>query len=273
MSASTAVGWLQHRANFGSRLTTTVGARIDHHSAFGTAFSPKVAANIRVSEALRARASYGGGFRAPDLGQLSYRFLNPSSIYQVIGNPGLEPEYARSLQLGADWQAASRRARFGVNVFRNDVDDLIESVSLGLVATPAQLAAILEREGLDSSFRPVLGRLLFTYRNVNDAFTRGAEMDGEIALTSQIGLAGAYTYLQARDAQTDRDLTGRHAHQGHVRVSWHSDRLGLRANLRATAYSSWIAARAGTDDTTAPGFTISRVTNRGRPMAAIKMSA
>ena len=256
VSASTAVGWAQHSLSFGNRLTTTLGARVDHHSTFGTAVSPKVAANLRVAEGLHARASYGGGFRAPDLGQLYYRFLNPSNIYQVIGNPGLAPEYARSVQLGADWRSSARRARFGVNLFHNDVDDMIESVSLGMVVTAAQLTALLEREGLDPSFRPVLGRLLFTYKNVNDAVTRGGELDGELALTSQVTVAGAYTYLQARDARTDQDLTGRHEHQGHVRLSWHSDRIGLRANLRATPYSSWIAARAGAVDTIAPGFTL-----------------
>jgi outer membrane receptor for ferrienterochelin and colicins len=256
VSASTAVGWAQHRTSFGNRVTTTVGARIDHHSAFGTAVSPKVAANVRLWEGVNARASYGGGFRAPDLGQLYYRFLNPSNIYQVIGNPNLEPEYAKSLQLGADWLSPGRRARFGVNLFRNDIDDLIESVSLGMVVTPAQLSAILVREGLDPSFRPVLGRLLFTYKNVNDAFTRGAEVDGEVALTREISVAGAYTYLQARDALNDVDLTGRHAHQGHVRLSWASEQVGFRANLRGTGYSSWIAARAGTVDTIAPGFVL-----------------
>jgi outer membrane receptor for ferrienterochelin and colicins len=256
VSASTWVGWVQHRISFGDRVTTTAGARVDHHSAFGTAASPKIAGNVRITEGLQARVSYGGGFRAPDLGQLYYRFLNPSNIYQVIGNPDLEPEYAKSLQLGADWLSRSRRARFGVNLFRNQIDDLIESVSLGMVVTPAQLSAILQREGLDASFRPVLGRLLFTYKNVNDAFTRGAELDGELALTPQVNVAGAYTYLQARDASTNVDLTGRHPHQAHLRASWHSDRLGLRANVRGTAYSSWIAARAGTVDTMAPGFVL-----------------
>ena len=256
VSASTAVVWAQHRATLFDRLTTTIGARVDRHSAFGTAVSPKVAANLRVSRRLGARASYGGGFRAPDLGQLYYRFLNPSNIYQVIGNPSLEPEYGRSLQVGADWMAVSRRARIGVNVFHNDVEDLIESVSLGMVVTPAQLTSLLQREGLDSSFRPVLGRLLFTYKNVADAFTRGLEFDGDVAITRQVNVSGAYTYLQARDAETDRSLTGRHAHHGHVRVSWHSDVIGLRANVRATAYSSWIAARAGAVDTVAPGFVL-----------------
>src|SRR5690606_37734693 len=58
----------------------------------------------------------------------------------------------------------------------------------------------------------------------------------------------------------DLALTGRHRHHGHVRVSWGDDRLGLRANVRGTFFSSWIAARAtqGTTvtDTVAPGFAL-----------------
>jgi outer membrane receptor for ferrienterochelin and colicins len=256
VSASTAVAWAQHRLSIADRLTTTLGVRVDRHSAFGSAVSPKVAASLRIVEGLHARASFGSGFRAPDLGQLYYRFLNPSSVYQVIGNPDLEPERARSVQVGADWLSKSRRARVGLNIFHNDVDDLIESVNLGMVVTPAQLAALLAREGLDSSFRPVLGRLLFTYKNVNDAVTQGTELDSELAVTPWLTLGAAYTYLDARDSATDRELTGRHPHQAHLRVTGRSDRLGLRATLRATSYSSWIAARAGANDTVAPGFTL-----------------
>src|SRR5690606_31536078 len=113
-----------------------------------------------------------------------------------------------------------RRARVGVNLFRNDVKDLIESVSLGFVSTPAQLAALLEREGLDPSFKPALGRLLLTYRNLHDVVTQGVEFDTDVALTRELSAGGAYTYLSAQDADTDLTLTGRHRHHGHVRVSW-----------------------------------------------------
>jgi outer membrane receptor for ferrienterochelin and colicins len=259
--ADTAVAWAQHRWSATSRLTTTVGARVDRRSRFETAVSPKVAANYRVTDNLRARTSYGRGFRAPDLGQLYYRFLSPSNIYQVIGNPALEPEFADSWQFGSEYTFPQRRARFGVNVFRNDVRDLIDSVSLGFVATPAQLSALLAREGLDPSFRPALGRLLLTYRNIFDVVTQGVELDSEAAMTNTVSVGGAYTFLTARDAQNDRDLTGRHRHHGSVRVSWQPARTGLRASVRGTFFSSWIAARAtlptgGVQDTIAPRFAL-----------------
>jgi outer membrane receptor for ferrienterochelin and colicins len=258
--ADTAVAWAQHRWSATNRLTTTVGARVDRRSHFETAVSPKLAANLRLTDHVHARASYGRGFRAPDLGQLYYRFLSPSNFYQVIGNPSLEPEYAHSWQFGGELITPRRRVRVGVNAFRNDVRDLIESVSLGFVATPQQLADLLAREGLDSSFRPALGRLLLTYRNLFDVVTQGVELDTETALTSAISAGGSYTYLSARDTETDLALTGRHRHHGHVRVSWQPRQSGLRASLRGTFFSSWISARAtgagGVQDTVAPKFAL-----------------
>src|SRR5262249_48388323 len=120
--ASIGTAWLQHRLTIGGRVTTTLGVRTDQHSEVGNAVSPKAAANVQLGGGVSARASYGRGFRAPDIGQLYYRFLNPSSIYQVIGNENLQPEYANSVQIGGDYSTPGRRARFGVNLFHNDVD-------------------------------------------------------------------------------------------------------------------------------------------------------
>lgn len=176
-NATTNVLWAQDRINLAGRLTLTLGARYDDHSIFGSASSPKVAVNLRASDTVRLRASYGRGFRAPDLGQLFYRFLNPTNLYQVLGNPALRPEHANSYQAGGEVTARRGRLRLGANVFRNDVRDLIDSVSLGFIATPGQLAALSAREGIDPAFRPVLNRLLFRYKNVTAARTQGLELD------------------------------------------------------------------------------------------------
>jgi outer membrane receptor for ferrienterochelin and colicins len=225
-------------------VTTTVGARVDRHSIFGTAFSPKAGVNVRLVDNLYARASYGRGFRAPDVGQLYYRFFNPTNFYQVMGNEFLEPEYANSLQVGAQALMFDRRARVGFNVFRNDVRDLINSFNLGVISSQAQLDEVLAANGLTPSSAPVFGRQLFIYKNVQNAVTEGVELDGEVALLKNLSLAGSYTYLDARDDDTDLQLTGRHHHQGHVRLAWGLDRIGLRANLRGTFYGSWVQSRA-----------------------------
>ncbi len=268
-AAETAVVWAQDRFAVTGRTTLTVGARFDHHSIFGSAFSPKAGVNVRLTDDWRARVSYGRGFRAPDLGQLYYRFLNPTNFYQVIGNPLLEPERSHSWQAGSDVRLFDRRVRLGVNIFRNDVDNLIDSVSLGFMSSQSQLADIMAREQIDPAFRPQLFRLLFLYKNLQDVVTSGAELDGEWSLTRSVSLGAAYTYLgQAYGRQITatgpgprQDLTGRHPHQGHVRVRWETARLGgLRANLRGVFFSEWIATRGTVNgqpvDTMAPKFAL-----------------
>ncbi len=241
--ADTGVFWAQDKLSFANRATVTVGLRYDHHSIFGDAVSPKAGINFRVNDSLRLRASYGRGFRAPDLGQLYFRFLNPTNFYQVIGNPNLEPEHANSYQVGGEYTARSRRARFGVNFFRNDVEDLINTVNLGFITSPQQLAAIIAREGIDPLFNPQLNRLLFFYKNLADVTTKGVELDGDVSLPKGVGVGGAYTYLDAQDNTAKLELTGRHRHQGNVRLSWENLAAGIRANVRGTFYGDFIATR------------------------------
>jgi outer membrane receptor for ferrienterochelin and colicins len=130
-----------------------------------------------------------------------------------------------------------------VNFFRNDISDLIEAVNLGFIVTPQQLAEIVAREGIDPLFNPQLGRLLFFYKNVSDVVTQGVEMDGDLILPKGFGVGGAYTYLDAEDEKTNLQLTGRHRHQGNLRVSWERALWGVRANLRGSFYGGWIATR------------------------------
>jgi outer membrane receptor for ferrienterochelin and colicins len=250
----TAAFFAQDKVSFGNRVTATAGVRFDHNSIFGNAVSPKAGINVRVHDLFRARFSYGRGFRAPDLGQLYFRFLNPTNFYQVIGNPNLRPEKANSFQLGGEFNSRGRRARFGVNVFYNDVENLIDAVSLGFITSPAQLNAVAAREGIDlAAFRPALGRLLFFYKNIAEARTHGVEFDGDVLLARGFSLGGAYTNLTARNVAAGVPLTGRHKHQGNVRLAWESNqRLGLRMNLRGTFYSKWINT-LGTTTTAANG--------------------
>ncbi|OFV90542.1 MAG: hypothetical protein A3H95_13600 [Acidobacteria bacterium RIFCSPLOWO2_02_FULL_64_15] len=258
-TATTRVAWGQYEVNPLSALAVTTGVRVDDHSAFGTAMSPKVAANVRISEGLNARVSFGRGFRAPDLGQLYYRFLNPTNLYQVIGNPLLQPERSNSWQMGVEARRGSR-AHVGVNLFYNDVTNLIESRNLGFIATSSQLAAVSTAEGIEPEFNVQLNRLLFLYKNVTHARTKGVELNGDVRFSPAARLSGSYAFLDAINADTGLDLIGRNRHHGTLRLDWTPARTGVRANLRGSFYSSWIVSRTGTVETRAPRFALWDVT-------------
>jgi vitamin B12 transporter len=110
-------GWRVSDGDFDSELA----GRYDHNSAFGSAFSGSAAGGWKFSDALRLNASFGTAFRAPDLNEL----YSPGYGGYYAGNPDLQPERSRTLELGAEWtpDAANRLA---VHAFSTHVHDLID---------------------------------------------------------------------------------------------------------------------------------------------------
>ncbi|MGD9562371.1 MAG: TonB-dependent receptor [Pyrinomonadaceae bacterium] len=243
--ANTQVVWLQDKISITRRLTLTAGGRLDHHSEFGTAVAPKIGINYRLAEFASLRASWGRGFRAPDLGQLFYKFANPLFRYQVLGNSNLRPEHSGSWQIGGEFHALSRKARFGVNFFRNDVANLISSESLGTVPNRLVAEERLAAAGLDPSvsrfidFFPVQ---LFAYLNLANIYTQGFEVDSTYLIGHGFAASGAYTFLEAINKETGRPLTGRHKHHGFAKIGYDNARSGLTLNFRGTFFGDWWAS-------------------------------
>lgn len=237
--------WLHDSIQAHPRISVTVGGRLNSHSLYGTQFVPRAGLLARVTDALRLRINWGRGFRAPDLGQLYFRFQNPTSFYQVIGNPLLAPETSSTTQAGFDLRL--RKIRFGATYYRNDVKNLIQADLIGRPTTPEQLRGLLQAFEVDSAFNPGLHRLFFLYRNIQNVYTAGVEGRVEVSLTRNLAVSSAYTYLDARDEDTGEFLSQRHRHHGNLRLLWSTQRWGgLRTNVRGTYFSSWpIAGRSG----------------------------
>lgn len=238
--ADTKVAWAQDKIFLTNWATLTLGLRYDSHSIFGDAVSPKVGLNIRATDRINLRASWGRGFRAPDLGQLYFRFFNPTNLYQVFGNPNLRPEHSGSWQIGAEYSSTKKDYRFGVNYFRNDVRNLIEAVNYGFVRTSAQANGILSSLALNpSDYKVSLNRLLFVYQNLSNIYTQGIETDFDIKLPRNFAVSGAYTYLDARNKLDDSYLPERSKHQGVVKLAYDNQKLGFRGNARLNLLSNW----------------------------------
>ena len=237
--------WLQDKWTVNNRLTLSAGGRVTSHSLFGRAGVPKAGAVLKLSDAWILRGSFGLGFRAPDLGQLYFRFANPANFYQVIGNPTLKPEHSRTFQAGVVHRKS--RYRLGATLFRNDIRDLIDSRLTGTPRTAAELNRILDNYGIPALFNPLLNRQTFVYVNQARIFTQGVELDGEYAFHRKLRLSGAYTFLNALDRNTRLGLPQRHRHHGQTRLDYTVPKLGLAANLRGSFYSHWLLnAVAGT---------------------------
>ncbi len=229
--------WLQDRLQPFRKLTVTLGGRYQHHSLYGDHLVPKIGVVYRLTDHWVARGSFGKGFRAPDIGQLYYRFANPSSFYQVIGNPTLRPENSESISAGVGYQ--QRRWQFGLNLYRNTLNNLIDTYSVGTPQTADQLAAMLAPYGVPLSFNPLLNRVTYIYLNLNRARTQGVEVNGKVAVTRHVALWGAYTFLDAEDRATGLPLPQRHRHQGYIKADYNYPRWGLLANVRETFFSRW----------------------------------
>ncbi len=229
--------WLQYRMQPARSLTLTLGGRYQHHSLYGGHAVPKAGIVYQLNDHWSLRGSYGKGFRAPDLGQLYYRFANPSIFYQVIGNPTLRPETSESFTAGVLYQQS--RYRLGLDLFRHNLNDLIASYNAGTPQTPDQLAAILQPYGVPLSFNPLLNRLTYVYLNLNRAYTEGFELHGDVKMTREVTLQSAYTFLEAVDRATGLVLPQRHRHQGYIKAEYNNPRGGVLANVRGTFFSKW----------------------------------
>jgi vitamin B12 transporter len=171
---------LQDTATFGA-FTLNAGFRYDHHSVFGDAWSPRGTISWLSADSLwKIRASGGGAFRAPTVGELYYPF---------VGNPDLKPERETAWELGAERYVGG--GRIEVSLFWNDLRDLI-------VYDFAQ----------SKNF------------NVGSARTRGVEVGWRQAVLPGLAADATYTYLDAENRVTGTDLVRRPRHRAALGLDW-----------------------------------------------------
>ena len=186
------------------KLVLIGGMRYDNNKLYASAFSPKIAARFNPNNRISFQASYGKGFKAPDFRQLYLNFTNTSAgsysvfgsleaqqIIQQLDNAGLikqyendfyklktlKPEYSNGFNAGFTVYPI-KKMQWQLNVFRNDIKDLIES---RLVATRQDNTQI------------------FSYINVQRAFTQGIETNIKYFISPKFTVDAGYQFLQTAD--------------------------------------------------------------------------
>lgn len=202
----------QHQWTPLDRFMVVPGVRVDIDSQFGVAPTPKLQLRWDPLPALALRASYGWGFRAPSFQELLLVFQNPTAGYVIEGNADLQPERSRAVNVSAEWRP-SRRVWLTVNLYRNDIDNLIEPIA----ETPANPADPTP----------------YRYRNIASAWTMGAELSARLRPVDGVVVDLGYTLTTTRDLASDRPLEGRAMHRANAGLQLRHARTGLEFSSRA----------------------------------------
>jgi len=165
----------QDEVSLGGGWNVTAGLRYDRHSDFGGAWSPRAnVAWLSGNGLWKLRASGGGAFRAPTVGELFYPFF---------GNPDLKPERSTSWEVGAE-RYFGRASRVEVSLFWNELTNLI-----------------------------VVDFARSRNENVGKARTRGFEVAWRQEISERVDLDAGYTWVEATDRVAGADLLRRPRHR------------------------------------------------------------
>lgn len=243
-------------------LNIIVGARFDHHSEYNQQLSPKIALRYKATNNFAFKTSIGTGFKAPDFRQLFLDFTNTSVGYTVLGynvtqkklldlenlgeinrvtvpkeifNKNLKAE--RSISYNAGFTYHTKVLKTEVNFFRNDIKNLIDTHVIA---------------------RKKNGQNVFSYKNFEEIYTTGFELNTNYKITPNLTFSGGYQLLYAfnkenqkrvknkeifaRDAITKQTLTvtksdhfgliNRSKHSANIKVFYHWTKTKTNFNIR-----------------------------------------
>jgi vitamin B12 transporter len=193
-------------------LTLTGGARIDDHKTYGseTTFSTNLA--WRPSGNTVIRAAYGEGFKAPTLFQL----------YSFFGNTTLQPEQAKSFEVGVEQKLIDDTLTLGVTLFQRNSRNQIDFIS-----------CLGQTTGICTN------RPFGTYDNVKRSRAKGVETTLAIKPTDAFTIQANYTYVDAEDSTTGLTLLRRPKHSLNLDMDWRArEWLRVGASMRVVSDSA-----------------------------------
>ncbi|OLB34858.1 MAG: hypothetical protein AUH11_16700 [Acidobacteria bacterium 13_2_20CM_57_17] len=172
-------GFLDARWQPIARLTLSAGARAEANTTFGTRVVPRAGVVYALHNGrgfwgdMRARFSYGQGFKEPALEQ------SFGSDPCFPGNSSLRPERSQTYDAGLDQFLAGQRLRLSTTYFNNRFRDIVS-----FTFDPTTTTACQQGTG--------------TYFNTDLARARGVNLSGELRLRRWLSLDGNYSHDDTR---------------------------------------------------------------------------
>ncbi|WP_326536774.1 TonB-dependent receptor domain-containing protein [Pseudorhodoferax sp.] len=205
-------------------LKATLGARYDHHSAFGGQVSPRGYLVWDATPHWTVKGGVSKGFKAPRLNQLIDGVSGVSGQGTVIniGNPNLKPETSTSTELGALFDS-KQGLTASITAFHNKIQDKISSGGDCASMFISSCAA-----------NPVAEYSI----NVDEAKTWGLELSSRVQFAARWGLKAGYTWTKSEVIEggvKNGQLANTAKHIAHAQLDWTASdqlRVWLRGEYR-----------------------------------------
>ena len=174
-------------------LLLTVGARYDHHDAFGSQVSPRGYLVWNPTDHWTLKGGVSRGYKTPALNQLhgGVNSISGQGTNINVGNPDLQPEVSTSSELGAHYDSMQGWA-LGLTAFHNRITDKISSTTCAV----ANIASCFVQGATPDSSYPL---------NLDSATTQGLEFTSRFDFAENWSLRLNYTYTDSEIKQDGRD--------------------------------------------------------------------
>lgn len=131
------------------------GVRMDHHSTFGTHYTPKLAVNYAASDKTQLYASWGRVFAAPQADDLFYHSVSPWG--GMYGNRNLKPESGHTETIGVR-HAFDAKKSLELSVFQSKIHDAIRWTTPNFSDYYATNIDLEKKRGLELTYRQELSK-------------------------------------------------------------------------------------------------------------------
>jgi len=191
--------FIQHQANFGAQ-DVIVGARRDESSTFGGHTTGNLNYGLKLGGDLRLIAGWGTAFKAPTFNDLYFPIQEYQSVVYYRPNPDLQPETARSREIGLTGSFFTQGS-WEIRTFRTNIDHLIAYDAAAATMQNLNRARI---DGLETSVS-----------------TKMADWD----------LSTSFSWLRSEDLDTKKVLPERASHTAQMNIGRKLGKIHSQVNV------------------------------------------
>ena len=203
------------------QLALTVGARYDDHSIFGGQTSPRAYAVWNANPGWTVKGGVSKGYKTPRVEQLSpgINGFGGQGTIPLVGSPNLKPETSTTTEIGAYFDNLAGWTASG-SLFNNAFKDKI-TTGTGLLNCDYRPSP--NRPGCVSFGNWPNVDAFGQSVNVDEAVTRGVELNTRFPLGKTLSASANYTYTESEQksgSNAGKPLSDTPKHAANARLSW-----------------------------------------------------